>query len=95
MSLCVNQAIAKLTPAVARGNAVFGDACHILEAETMTARKIYEKLLAGSRNIRFEDLCKKSRRLGYRRDRITGSHHIYEHPQATRPLNLQNWHGQA
>ena len=32
---------------------------------------------------------------GYRLDRISGSHHIFEHPQATRPLNLQNLHGQA
>ena len=40
-------------------------------------------------------LCKVVEAFGYRRDRISGSHHIYEHPQATRPLNLQNCHGQA
>ena len=32
---------------------------------------------------------------GYRLDRTKGSHHIYEHPEAIRPLNLQNHRGQA
>ena len=61
----------------------------------MTARKVYEKLLAGSRNVRFEDLCKVAKAFGYRLDRIRGSHHIFEHPSATRPLNLQSDRGQA
>ena len=61
----------------------------------MKARKIYEKILAGSRNIRFADFRKVAAAFGYRLDRTRGSHHIYEHPQATRPLNLQNDHGQA
>ncbi len=61
----------------------------------MKARKTYEKLLAGSRNIRFEDFCKVVRAFGYRLDRTRGSHHIFEHPQATRPLNLQNDRGAA
>ena len=52
-------------------------------------------MLGGSRNIRFEDFCKVAVAFGYRRDRIRGSHHIYEHPQASRPLNLQNDQGQA
>ncbi len=61
----------------------------------MKARKIYEKILAGSRNIRFDDFCKVAEAFGYRRDRIRGSHHIYEHPQASRPLNIQEVRGQA
>jgi predicted RNA binding protein YcfA (HicA-like mRNA interferase family) len=61
----------------------------------MTAHRIYEKLLAGSRNVRFEDLCKVAKAFGYRLDRISGSHHIFEHPSATRPLNLQVDRGQA
>jgi hypothetical protein len=61
----------------------------------MKARKIYEKILAGSRNIRFEDLCKVAEAFGYRLDRTKGSHHIFENPLATRPLNLQNYRGQA
>ena len=61
----------------------------------MTARKVYEKLLAGSRNVRFEDLCKVAKAFGYRLDRVSGSHHIFEHRRATRPLNLQEDRGQA
>lgn len=61
----------------------------------MKARKIYEKMLAGPRNIRFEDFCKVAKAFGYRHDRTRGSHQIYEHPQASRPLNLQNDRGQA
>ena len=61
----------------------------------MKARKIYEKLLAGSRNIRFDDLSKVAESFGYRLDRVSGSHHIFEHPRATRPLNLQSVRGQA
>jgi predicted RNA binding protein YcfA (HicA-like mRNA interferase family) len=61
----------------------------------MKARKIYEKMLAGSRNIHFADFGKVAQAFGYRLDRTRGSHHIYEHPQATRPLNLQNDRGQA
>ena len=61
----------------------------------MKARKIYEKILAGSHNIRFADFCKVAEAFGYRLDRTRGSHHIYEHSEATRPLNLPNDHGQA
>ena len=61
----------------------------------MKARKIYEALLAGSRNIRFGDFCKVAEAFGYRLDRVSGSHHIFENPMASRPLNLQNDRGQA
>jgi predicted RNA binding protein YcfA (HicA-like mRNA interferase family) len=61
----------------------------------MTARKIYARLLTGSRNLHFADLCKVAKAFGYRLDRVRGSHHIFEHPQATRPLNLQSDRGQA
>lgn len=61
----------------------------------MKARKIFEKMLAGSRNIRSGDFCKVALAFGYRLDRTRGSHHIYEHPKASRPLNLQDARGQA
>ncbi|MDD5261747.1 MAG: type II toxin-antitoxin system HicA family toxin [Methylacidiphilales bacterium] len=61
----------------------------------MKAGKIHEKMLAGSLNIRFADLCKVAGAFGYRLDRVSGSHHIFEHPQASRPLNFQNDRGQA
>jgi predicted RNA binding protein YcfA (HicA-like mRNA interferase family) len=61
----------------------------------MRARKIYEKLLGNVQNVRFADFCKVVEAFGYRRDRTKGSHHIYEHPDVTRPLNVQNCQGQA
>jgi predicted RNA binding protein YcfA (HicA-like mRNA interferase family) len=61
----------------------------------MNAQKQYAKLLTEVRNVRFADFCKVVEAFGYRLDRIRGSHHIYEHRQTTRPLNLQNCRGQA
>ena len=54
----------------------------------MKARKAYEKILAGSRNLRFEDVCRLAEGFGFYRDRISGSHHIYRHPRGLM-LNLQ------
>jgi len=45
----------------------------------MNARKVLEKLLAGSRNIRFEDACRLAKALGFELDRTRGSHHIFVH----------------
>ena len=61
----------------------------------MRARNIYEKLLGNVQNVRFADFCKVVEAFGYRLDRTKGSHHIYEHPGASRPLNVQNSRGQA
>lgn len=61
----------------------------------MRPRKTYEKLLGGSRNVRFDEFCRVLEAFGYRLDRTRGSHHIYEHPQASRPLNVQEHRGQA
>lgn len=61
----------------------------------MNKRKLLRKVLGGSKNVRFADLCRLAEAFGYRLDRVSGSHHIFEHPEASRPLNLQNVHGQA
>jgi predicted RNA binding protein YcfA (HicA-like mRNA interferase family) len=58
-------------------------------------RKLLTKVLTGSHNLRFEEICRLAEAFGYRLDRVTGSHHIYEHPQSSRPLNLQNVGGKA
>ncbi len=59
----------------------------------MTARKLYQRLLQHTQNVRFADFCKVVEAFGYRWDRTSGSHHIYEHPQTTRTLNLQDCRG--
>ena len=61
----------------------------------MRPRKAYEKILSGSRNVRFEDLCGLARGFGFRLDRTRGSHHIFWHSQGLM-LNLQpDRNGQA
>ena len=63
----------------------------------MNSRRVLEKILAGSRNIRFEDACRLAKSLGFRLDRTRGSHHIFEHDRlANLRLNLQpDKNGQA
>jgi len=61
----------------------------------MKVRKVYEKILAGSKNVRFEAFCRVVKAFGYRLDRVRGSHQIFVHPGSTRPLNLQNVGGEA
>jgi predicted RNA binding protein YcfA (HicA-like mRNA interferase family) len=51
-------------------------------------RKVYEKVLSGSRNIRFDDLCRLAEGFGFKLDRTSGSHHIYRYPTGLM-LNLQ------
>ena len=54
----------------------------------MKARKVYEKVMAGARDIRFEDVCRLAEGFGFGRDRVSGSHHIYRHSSGLM-LNLQ------
>ena len=56
----------------------------------MKARKVLEKILSGSRNIRFEDACRLAAALGFQLDRTRGSHHIFSHGNVPGlRLNLQ------
>ena len=61
----------------------------------MKKRKLLQKALTGGKNFRFPDFCLLAQAFGYRLDRISGRHHIFSHPEADRPLNLQNVAGQA
>ena len=65
------------------------------KSEDVKNRKLLRKLLASPHNVRFGDLCKLAQGFGYRLDRVSGSHHIFEHSEASRPLNLQNVGGKA
>ena len=59
-------------------------------------RKILEKILAGSKNIRFDDLLLLLAALGFQFNRISGSHHIFEHPKVPQPVSVQpDKNGQA
>jgi len=54
-----------------------------------------EKILFGSKNIRFDDLTALVRAFGFRLSRISGSHHIFTHPRIPELVNLQDVRGHA
>ena len=55
----------------------------------MKAAKIWQALLEGSRNVRFDDLIRLAEAFGFELKRATGSHHILAHPAMAELLNLQ------
>ncbi len=62
----------------------------------MKPRKLLERLRHGScANVSFADFTALVEAFGFRLGRSTGSHRIYFHDKATRPLNLQPMHGDA
>ena len=46
-------------------------------------------------NVRFRDMVSLAEALGFRVERIEGSHHILTHPHIPELLNLQEVKGQA
>ena len=61
----------------------------------MKKRRILETALAGSKNVRFDDMVALVEAFGFRLSRIQGSHHIFVHPLVREPVNLQNVKGKA
>ncbi|WP_028324642.1 type II toxin-antitoxin system HicA family toxin [Desulfatirhabdium butyrativorans] len=61
----------------------------------MNKRNLLEKLLSGSRNIRFSEAVACAESFGFRLERIHGSHHIYSHPGVPELVNLQDFKGKA
>jgi hypothetical protein len=61
----------------------------------MNKQKLLEKVLAGSRNVRFAEFTVLVEAFGFRLSRVRGSHHIYGHPGVPEILNLQDVNGQA
>ncbi len=61
----------------------------------MKKRKILEKALNGSKNIRFDELVALLEGLGFTLELITGSHHIYAHSSLPRPFPVQNVKGKT
>jgi predicted RNA binding protein YcfA (HicA-like mRNA interferase family) len=52
-------------------------------------QKAYLKVIQGQGTVSFRDLQRLLITLGFRLDRIAGSHHIYLHPDVSRPINIQ------
>ena len=52
-------------------------------------KKTFEKVVSGSGTVGFRDLERLLLKLGFRLERISGSHHIYIHPAVGRPFPVQ------
>jgi len=61
----------------------------------MNKRKLLHKLISGSKNIRFNEAIAIAEAFGFRLDRISGSHHIFIHPDLPELVNLQKVKGKA
>jgi predicted RNA binding protein YcfA (HicA-like mRNA interferase family) len=61
----------------------------------MNRKKILQKILAGSKNIRFSDMVNLVQGFGFTLSRTDGSHHIFTRPDIPELVNLQNIKGQA
>lgn len=61
----------------------------------MKKRKLLEKALTGPKNMRFNEMVTLVEAFGFRLSRMSGSHHIFAHPQVRELVNLQNVDGQA
>jgi predicted RNA binding protein YcfA (HicA-like mRNA interferase family) len=51
--------------------------------------KIFDAVLQGQGMITFQALQRLLNGLGFRLDRVSGSHRIYVHPDVPRPINIQ------
>jgi len=61
----------------------------------MNKVKLLQKVLSGSRNVRFGDMVTLVNAFGFRLSRTKGSHHIFSHPGIPELINLQEVHGQT
>jgi predicted RNA binding protein YcfA (HicA-like mRNA interferase family) len=61
----------------------------------MNKRKLLEKVLAGSKNISFNELIALVESFGFYLSRVRGSHFIFVHPQIPELINLQEKNGKA
>ncbi len=61
----------------------------------MNKKRLLQKILMGSQNIRFNDLINLIEALGFVLDRVNGSHHIFKHPEVQELVNLQDVRGEA
>ena len=53
-------------------------------------KKTLETIKRGGANIAFRDFQRPIEKLGFRLNRISGSHHIYIRPRVSRPMNVQS-----
>ena len=61
----------------------------------MKKKKLLQKLLSGSKNIRFSEASSCAEAFGFRLSRTSGDHHIYVHTKIPELVNLQDLGGKA
>ena len=62
----------------------------------MDERKLLIRLARGeAANVAFGDLCRLAEELGFELRRVSGSHHMFVHPDIPQLINLQSVGGQA
>ncbi len=61
----------------------------------MKLRKILNKILGGSKNVAFGDMRRLVEGFGFQLARVTGSHHIFRHPNIAELVNIQEVGGKA
>lgn len=59
------------------------------------SQKVLKRILAGAKNIRFEEMISLVEAFGFRLLRVKGSHHIFTHDGLDKLLNLQEADGEA
>jgi predicted RNA binding protein YcfA (HicA-like mRNA interferase family) len=58
-------------------------------------RRLLQKALNSPKNMRFNEMVALAEAFGFRLSRVSGSHHIFVHPQVRELVNLQDVNGQA
>jgi predicted RNA binding protein YcfA (HicA-like mRNA interferase family) len=61
----------------------------------MNRRKLLQKIIDGSKNIKFAELVNIVKGFGFKLSRTDGSHHIFTRPDIPEIVNLQDVKGQA
>ena len=61
----------------------------------MNKKKLLKKLLSSAKNVKFSEATALAEAVGFKEDRMKGSHHIFVHPGITQLLNLQEVKGEA
>jgi predicted RNA binding protein YcfA (HicA-like mRNA interferase family) len=62
----------------------------------MNERELLERIAGGAvANVAFADLRRLAEALGFELRRVSGSHHVFTHPEVPQLINLQSVRGQA
>ena len=62
----------------------------------MTPKALLRRFTTGAlNNVAFRDMCRLVEAFGFDLSRVSGSHHVFAHPDLSELLNLQDVKGEA